>query len=105
MYCQRFARAATGRRRILESEGACHRANEIGGHEPVSNNGAVVGRGEARIETGAVERVPDALLHPGIAFLPPGPVLQGETLGFAAHPDDEGQASPAAFFCSSTYLD
>ena len=30
MYCQRLARAATGRRRILKFEGAYHGANEVG---------------------------------------------------------------------------
>ena len=30
MYCRRLARAATGRRMILEFEGACHGANEVG---------------------------------------------------------------------------
>ena len=30
MYCRRLARAATERRMILEFEGACHGANEVG---------------------------------------------------------------------------
>ena len=55
-----------------------------------SDKDTVAGRGEARIEPGTVEHVPDALLHLWIASLLPGFVVKGETLGLAAHLVDTG---------------
>ena len=80
-----YHRLVKGPARIFETSPIMEVLRTLG-----SDKDTVAGRGEARIEPGPVEQVPDALLHLRIASLLPGFVVQGEALGLAAHLDYTG---------------